>query len=141
MSPETCRVKHLRRINRNCCISLGLFSLHHAIQLIHNILAFYKTPHLTKRTKISFSTTPYPDAFHLINYRLQKLFSFVLAMDVGCFACSVRENFIPDQPFVHGQLQYLLKGFQVVSFGSFSSMTSYQIASLLKQIRPVSAEL
>ena len=25
LSPETCRVKHLRRINRNCCISLELF--------------------------------------------------------------------------------------------------------------------
>ena len=28
LSPETCRVKHLRRINRNCCISLELFSLY-----------------------------------------------------------------------------------------------------------------
>jgi len=25
LSPETCRVKHLRRKNRNCCISLELF--------------------------------------------------------------------------------------------------------------------
>ena len=25
LSPEICRVKHLRRINRNCCISLELF--------------------------------------------------------------------------------------------------------------------
>ena len=25
LSPETCRVKHLRRLNRNCCISLELF--------------------------------------------------------------------------------------------------------------------
>ena len=49
----------------------------HEIKLIHNIFAFYVMPHLTKQTKNSFSTTPYPDAFHLINYRLQKLFSFM----------------------------------------------------------------
>ena len=61
----------------NYLLSFDFSCPSHAIKSIHNILAFHIMSHLTKRTKISFSTTPYPHAFHLINYRLQKLFSFM----------------------------------------------------------------
>jgi hypothetical protein len=62
-------------------------------------------------------------------------------MDVGCSACLVGENNIADTPHCAWTTSGFFEGIpSSVSFESFS-MTSYEIASLLKQIRPVSAEL
>ena len=67
----------------NYSLSSDFFmSISHAIKLIHNIMGFYVMPNLTKWTKNSCGTIPYPDAFNLINYRVQKLFSFIILMCV-----------------------------------------------------------
>jgi hypothetical protein len=106
-------------------------------------MAIYVMRNLTKRIKISNSTIAYPDAFNLINYRL-KTFS-VICFGNGhrfFFACSVVENIIADTALCPWTTSVSVERIpSSVSFGSLFSMTSYETASLLKQIRPVSALL
>jgi len=63
-------------------------------------------------------------------------------MDVGCFACSVGENIIAGTALCTWTTSVFFEGIlRSVSLGSFFSITSTENASLLKQKRPVSAEL